>query len=257
MLNVRQKQGPQGSRVLEYSLQDRQVWSEYMLAMMREGDIPFILPWHLEESESSQTLAFDMTGEISLFEYMKLEMSVREILRIAEAILRIWEEKDEYFLEESGFVMDNRYWFWDESKEKIKTLYLPISGDGKQDGLISFMRSIARTLAIHSLYYRWSNELVICMIHRFYNICADPECELNQIKDWVRREDYEISKGLDHKSEPSQPEILPIILEENAKAMDLAVAREQELEQLFLHEEREEGLWSRIKSKWFPFVKGN
>ncbi|MFQ9798755.1 MAG: DUF6382 domain-containing protein [Clostridia bacterium] len=53
------------------------------------------------------------------------------MLRILKAILTIWEDKDQYFLEENGFILDVRYWFWNESSERLKTIYIPIGEEAE------------------------------------------------------------------------------------------------------------------------------
>lgn len=255
-MKIRQKNGPQGSRILEYSLQTHQAWSEYMIAMMREGHIPFMLPWHLAGEGQHQALAFDITGEISLFDYFKLEGNSQEILRILKAILTIWEDQDEYFLEENGFIPDVRYWFWNESSERLKTIYIPIVEEAEVAGAMKFLRSISKTLILHSLHYHWINEQLICLIHRFYNVCAEQDCGIKQVLEWIRKEETSALKEHGGNAENRQPATLPIILEETPRTLEAEASAKRELEQLLFTEEKEQGVWSRIKSRCSFLSKG-
>ena len=255
-LKIRQKNGPQGSRLLEYPLQTHQTWSEYMIAMMREGHIPFMLPWHLVGEGQEQALAFDITGEISLFEYFKLEGNGQEILRILKAILTIWEDKDEFFLADNGFIPDIRYWFWNESGEKLRTVYIPIVEEIEIAGAMKFLRSISKTLLLHSLHYHWKNEQVICLIHRLYNVCAEQDCGIKEMKEWIRREETSALKERDEKAETRPPATFPIILEETPRVLEAEASAQRELEQLLFSGEKERGIWSRIKSRCSFLSKG-
>ena len=255
-MNIRQKNGPQGSRLLEYSLQTHQTWSGYMIAMMREGHIPFMLPWHLVGEGQHQAVAFDITGEISLFDYLKLEGNGQEILRILKAILTIWEDKDEYFLEENGFILDVRYWFWNESSERLKTIYIPIGEEAETAGAMKFLRSVSKTLLLHSLHYHWKNEQFICLIHRFYNVCAEQDCEVKHVMEWIRKEEASARKEHDEKVENRQPATFPIIVEETPRSLEAEASAKRELEQLLFTGVKGQGIWSRIKSRCSFLSKG-
>lgn len=196
-----------GKSKLVYKLDTNEVIDQLSLSMLKGKDIPHFLNLSFSQIDADRFISYDITGQTSAFEVLKLKANFKIINLLFNGIIDALESCDQYMLLEGSILLNENYIYLDKDyKPRFVCLPVEKKGDDQEDIKIFFKK-----ILINYNYSDIDNSDYFQKINVYLN---NQNFSLEQFKKQLKQIEIETMGG---RKQPVPPK--PIIKQENKEVI--------------------------------------
>lgn len=196
-----------GKSKLVYKLDANEAIDQLSLSMLKGKDIPHFLNLSFSQIDTDRFISYDITGQTSAFEVLKLKANFKIINLLFSGIIDALESCDQYMLLEGSILLNENYIYLDKDY-KPRFVCLPVEKkDDEQEDIKIFFKKIL----INYNYSDIDNSDYFQKINVYLN---NQNFSLEQFKKQLKQIEIETMGG---KKQPVPPK--PIIKQENKEVV--------------------------------------
>lgn len=126
---------------LEYRLDSQDEIDTFCEGMLKNNKIIGVIPLNFQQIDNQKLYTYNITNFISLEQYIKNQMSKDEVVNILIQILKVFNDINEYMIENRYILLNSQYIFIDDNK-KIHMIGLPIEQIKESQEIGQFIKQL-------------------------------------------------------------------------------------------------------------------